>query len=244
MQVAYLQELMRRQKTSASAMARLSRVFAEKLQQPGLGFTQQAAWSWLNGTRSPRPEHRMALAMIFRVSLEELNLGLDGPMPMPDPTPIVKPAMVHVHRNDRDFQYHVTVKSEIDLSRPATYKHWGDIFQPRPVCLHRHFNGIKHSLFGWVPDQTLSPLVRYPRSLVPLSEERATLGGEDTVDKRIWFVYLPGGLLDFGIAYQEGRWLHISKPSLPDAPVQKFLRSRVDLVGYVAARVLFHLDLL
>lgn len=243
-QMVYLQELQKRQKTSASEMARLSRVLADRLQQPGLAFKQQAAWSWLKGTRSPRREHRISLAMIFRVPLDELNRGLEGPVKVPDMTPIVRPAVVHVHRNDRDFEYYATVKGEIDLSRPAIYKNWGDLFRPPPVRLQRHFNGLKCSLFGWVPDSSLSPLVRYSRSLVPLNEQRTALGDENTVDKRIWFVYMPGDVLDFGIAFQEGRWLHLSKPNLPGAPAQKILRSRADLVGYVAGKVLFHLDLL
>lgn len=243
-QMVYLQELQKRQKTSASEMARLSRVFADRLQQPGLAFKQQAAWSWLKGTRSPRREHRMSLAMIFRVPLEELERGLDGPVQVPDTTPIVRPAVIHVRRNDRDFEYHATVKGEINLDRPAIYKNWDDMFRPAPLRLQRHFHGLKCSLFGWVPDKSLSPMVRYGRSLVPLNEQRATPGDGNSVDKRIWFVYLPGEVLDFGIAFQEGRWLHLSKPTLPGAPVQKILRSRVDLVGYAAGKILFHLDLL
>ena len=243
-QVVYLQELQKRHKTSASEMARLSRVLADKLQQPGLAFKQQAAWSWFKGTRSPGREHRVSLAMIFRVPLEELERGLDGPVQLPDTTPIVRPAVIHLRRNDRDFEYHATVKGEIDLGRPAIYKKWDDMFRPTPLRLQRHFTGLQSSLFGWVPDKSLSPMVRYSRSLVPLNEQRAALGDENSIDKRIWFVYLPGEVLDFGIAYREGRWLHLSKPNLPGSPVQKFLRSRVDLVGYVAGKVLFHLDLL
>jgi hypothetical protein len=243
-QMVYLQELQKRQKTSASEMARLSRVLADKLQQPGLAFKQQAAWSWFKGTRSPGREHRMSLAMIFRIPLEDLERGLDGPVQVPDTTPIVRPVVIQVRRNDREFEYHATVKGEIDLGRPAIYKNWEDMFRPTPLRLQRHFKGLQCSLFGWVPDKSLSPLVRYSRSLVPLNEERLALGDENNVDKRIWFVYLPGEVVDFGIAFQEGRWLHLSRPNLPGAPVQRILRSRVDLVGYVVGKVLFHLDLL
>jgi len=241
--MTYLQELQKRQKTSASEMARLSRVLAEKLQQPGLAFTQQAAWSWFKGTRSPRREHRISLAMIFQIPLEELDRGLDGPVEVPDTTPIARPVVIHVRRNDRDFDYHATVKGEIDLARPAIYKNWDEMFRPTPLGWQRHFNRLEYSLFGWIPDESLSPMVRYSRSLVPLNERRAALGDENSVDKRIWFVYLPGEVLDFGIAFQEGRWLHLSKPNLSGA-VHKILRSRIDLVGYVAGHVLFHLDLL
>ena len=242
--MVYLQELQKRQKTSASEMARLSRVLADKLQQPGLAFKHQAAWSWFKGTRSPGREHRMSLAMIFRIPLEELERGLEGSVQVPDTKPIVRPVVIQVRRNDREFEYHATVKGEIDLGRPAIYKNWDDMFRPTPLRLQRHFKRLQCSLFGWVPDESLSPMVRYSRSLVPLNEHRLALGDENNVDKRIWFVYLTGEVLDFGIAFQEGRWLYLSKPNLPGAPVQRILRSRVDLVGYVAGKVLFHLDLL
>lgn len=240
--MAYLRELQKRHKITASEMARLSQVFADVLQQPTLAFTQQAAWAWVNGTRTPRPEHRKSLAMIFQVPLEDLNRVMDGSAQIP--RPIVRPVTVYVRGDDREFDYRLTVKTSIDFGRPAIYKGWGEIFQPPPVRLQRHFKRLTHTLFGWIPDRSVSPMVRYPRSLAPLSEDRAALGNENTVDKHVWFVYRPDGMLDFGIAFQEGRWLHLTKPNQPDEPVQKYPLSRVDLVGYVAGRVLFHLDLL
>lgn len=242
-QVVFLEKLRSRHGINASEMSRLSRVFAQRFQQATLAFKQQAAWAWLNGTRTPNGEHRRALAMMFQIPLDQLNLGLDGPQALPDTRPVIRPAVVHLRKGYRDFIHRLTVRSDIDFSRAAIYRNWGDLFEPPAVRLRRHFGRCKASLFGWIPDHSMSPLVHHARSLVPLNDQRAALGDATTIDKRIWFLYLPGGQLDFGIAFQEGRWLHLSKPNFPHAPAQQYLRSRIDLVGYVSGRVLFHIDL-
>lgn len=242
-QAGFLEKLRKQHGINAAEMARLSRVFAQKFQQPTLAFKQQAAWAWMNGTRTPNAEHRRALAMIFRISLAELNLRLDGPQALPDPSPVIRPAVVYVRKGYRDFVHRLTVRSDIDFGRAAIYRDWGEMFEPPAVRLRRHFGRCKTSLYGWIPDQSMSPLIHHPRSLVPLNDQRAALGDATTIDKRIWFLYLPGGQLDFGIAFQEGRWLHLSKPNLSHGRAQQYLRSRTDLVGYVLGRVLFHIDL-
>ena len=243
-QVAYLRDLQKRHKISAPEMARLSRVFADSLQQPSLAFKQQAAWAWLNGTRTPRPEHRRALALIFQVPWEELNRALDESPPISTEKPVVRPVLVHLQRNDRDFEYRLTVRNDIDLAQPAVYRHWAEVFQPEPVRLKRHLERSDYACYGWVPDTSLSPLVRHPRSMVPLSAGRSALGDVNTIDKRCWFLYLPDGKLDFGIAFQEGRWLHLAKPNRSGTATERYPLSRVDLVGYIAGRVLFQVELL
>jgi len=225
-------------------MARLSRVFAESLQEPNLAFKQQAAWAWLNGTRTPRPEHRKALAMIFQVPWEELNRALDETSPISNERPVVRPVMVHLQRNDRDFEYRLTVRNDIDLAQPAVYRHWAEMFQPEPVRLKRHLERIDCACYGWIPDVSISPLVRYPRSMVPLKTGRAALTDANSIEKRGWFVYRPDGQLDFGIAFQEGRWPHLAKSNRPGAATERYPLSRVDLVGYVSGRVLFRIELL
>lgn len=179
--------------------------------------------------------------MIFHVSLEELNRACDGgDFEEVDADQILKPVIVQVHGNDRFFEYRLSVRNDIDLGQPAIYQHWADMFRPWPAPLVRHFGRLRYTLFGWIPDASASPLVRNPRSLVPLETRRSLPQGPDPFDKQIWFVYLPNGALDAGIAFREGRTLVLSKPKGPGSTTQTFPLSRVDLVGRVMGRTLFH----
>jgi hypothetical protein len=78
--------------------------------------------------------------------------------------------------------------------------------------------------------------------MVPLNVARTALGDVNAIDKRGWFIYLPDGKLDFGIAFREGPWLHLAKPNRPGTATERYPLSRVDLVGYIAGRVLFRID--
>jgi transcriptional regulator with XRE-family HTH domain len=241
-QARYLRELRKRLDLKVREISRRSRVFADTLGEPKTGFGHQAVSAWLNGTRNPRPEHRRVLAMIFHVPLAEFNRGCDGPTSEIDADSILKPVIVHVQGHDQTFDYSLTIKRSMDLSRPAIFQHWTDIFHPWPAPLIKHFGRLTATLFGLVPDKSASPLIRYARSLVPLDTTRAALQSESSTDKKIWFLYLPNGLIEVGIAFRDGPWILVSKPNTPDRHIQKYPLSRVDLIGWVTGRILFYLD--
>jgi len=244
MPIKYLQDLQHRSGLSVREVARRSRVLAEGLHEPRLAFQHQAMSGWLNGKRKPTTEHRRALALIFQISLEELNRGLDGPLDQARADAVLKPVLVHVRGNKQSFEHKATLPTSLDISRPAVYRHWTDLFQPRPGALIRHFREINHDLFGWIPDNCAGPLIS-PRSLVPVNTSAAHLEEAEAVQKRIWFIYVPGGDLDVGIAHREGRSLVLSKFSRDSSAVsKKYPLSRIDIVGHVTGKVLFHLDLL
>jgi len=242
-QARYLRELQRRVGLRVREIARRSRVFAESLGEPKTAFGHQAVSAWLNGTRNPRPEHRRILAMIFHVPLDEFNRGCDGPTSEIDADSILKPVIVHVQGHDQAFDYSLTIKSGVDISRPAIFQHWTDLFDPWPAPLVKHFGRTTASLFGLVPDRSLSPLIRYAHSLVPIDTNKTALQDESSIDKKIWFVYLPDGQLEVGVAFRDGRWIVISKPHVSGYHMQKYPLSRVDLIGWVTGKTLFHLDL-
>lgn len=241
-QARYLRELQKRVGLKVREIARRSRVFADSLGEPTTAFGHQAVSSWLNGTRNPRPEHRRLLAMIFHVPLAEFNRGCDGPTSEIDADSILKPVVVHVQGLDQTFNYSLTIKSSVDLSRPAIFQHWTDLFHPWPAPLVKHFGRTTATLFGLVPDRSASPLIRYARSLVPLDTNRAALQDEGSTDKKIWFLYLPDGVIEVGIAFREGHWIFVSRPNVPGREMQKYPLSRVDLIGWVTGKILFHLD--
>lgn len=241
----YLRDLQHRSGLSIREIARRSQVLAEALHEPHLAFQHQAMSGWLNGKRKPTIEHRKALSLIFRISLEELNCGLEGPLDQASADAVLKPVLVHVRGNKHSFQHKATLPSSLDISRPAVYRHWTDLFQPRPGALIRHFREINHDLFGWIPDNCTGPLIAHPRSLVPVNSSSAHLEEAESVQKRIWFIYVPGGDLEVGIAHREGRSLVLSKFSHDHSALSKrYPLSRIDIVGHVTGKVLFHLDVL
>src|SRR3954469_12010710 len=126
----YLHNLQNRSGLSVREIARRSRVLAEALHEPRLAFQHQAMSWWLNGKRKPTVEHRKALALIFHVSLEELNSGFDGPLNQASADAVLKPVLVHVRGNKQLFEHKATLPSSLDISRPAVYRRWTDLFQP------------------------------------------------------------------------------------------------------------------
>jgi len=245
MPTEYLHNLHSRSGLSIREVARRSRVLAEGLHEPRLAFQHQAMSGWLNGKRKPTVEHRKTLSLIFRISLEELSKGLDGPLDQASADAVLKPVLVHVRGNKQSFEHKATLPSSLDISRPAVYRHWTDLFQPRPGALIKHFREINHDLFGWIPDNCAGPLIAHPHSLVPVNTSAAHLEEAEAVQKRIWFVYVPGGDLDVGIAHREGRSLVLSKFNHDHSPLsKKYPLSRIDIVGHVTGKVLFHLDML
>jgi transcriptional regulator with XRE-family HTH domain len=241
----YLRDLQKRHGLTVREVARRSRVLADALHQPRLAFQHQAMSGWLNGKRKPTYEHRRALALIFQVSLEELSRGLDGPLDPNSAGAVLKPVIVHVRGNKQLFRHHASLPSSLDLTRPAVYRRWTDLFQPWPAALIRHFREINHDLFGWIPDNSAGPLIAHPRSLVLVNTSAAHLEEAEAVQKRIWFIYVPGGNLDVGIAHREGRSLVLSKFDHDHSTLsKKYPLSRIDIVGHVTGKIMFHLDVL
>jgi transcriptional regulator with XRE-family HTH domain len=241
-QAQYLRDLQQRHGLTLREIARRSAALADALGQPQLAFTHQAISAWLSGTRNPRFHHRQAMAMIFNVALQKMNHTLDAAVfEQIRADTILKPAVVVVHGNERSFEHRLTLRSDMDFSQPAVFASWTEIFRPFPARLVRHFSRLKYSLFGWIPDRSAYPLIRHARSLVPLEEHRALSAGVHSVNKEVWFVTLPGGKVDAGIAVRDGRWLVLSKPGEANQLTQRYPFSRIDLIGRVTAKPLFHL---
>jgi hypothetical protein len=180
--------------------------------------------------------------MVFGVSIEEMNRGFDRiAFDQVNANQILKPVIVEVHGNERLFEYRLTIRNDIDLNRPAVYRNWTEIFRPWPAPLMRHFGRLRYELYGWIPDRSVYPLVRCLRALVPLDSRRQLREGAESIDKEIWFVYLPTGKLDVGFAFREGRSIVLAKAGRATTAAQRFPLSRVDLVGRVIGRTLFHL---
>jgi transcriptional regulator with XRE-family HTH domain len=239
----YLRSLCARHPISAREIARQSKVFAAALNQPEYAFSYQAVLTWLEGTCYPSPEHRELLAMIFDVPLVELDRGCAGVRTVAlNPASVLVRVQVHIYSRDRRFAYPLTIKAGIDLSRAAVYEHWSDLFHPFPSALMRHFGRLKRTLFGWIPHTSVPCLVHHAGSLVPLDTQQSRLKEAEFPDKKIWFVYLPDGRVDAGIAFLEGRWLTLSESLFSAKQAQRYPRSRVDLAGYVADKSLFHIE--
>jgi len=241
LQAQYLREQQANHGLTLREIARRGQVLAEALGQDQLAFSHQALSAWINGARNPRPDHRRMLAMIFHVTIDEFNRGCDGAgLDEIDADEILKPVTVEVYGNEQVFEYKLTVRGEIDLARPAVYRHWADMFRPWPAPLARHFGRLKQELFGWIPDRSGSPMVRQRRSLVPLEPRGPLPEGAESIDKQVWFVYLPDGELEAGMAFREGRSIVLSKARGAETP-KRYPLSRVDLVGRVVGKALFHI---
>lgn len=225
--------------------ARMSEPIANAICKPAAKFNHRALSNWLNGRRSPEADRREILATLFHVPLEELIRHCDGrpeKVELMDPDSILKPVHVRVQNNGRSFRHRLTLKNTIDLTLPAIYQHWSDMFQPWPAALVPHFRSLKFKLFGWIPDKAARPLVQYPQSLVPLDNDKSQLTDVYATDKRVWFIYAPSGQLEVGIAFRDGRWLLLAKHAATDREPQKYPLARIDLIGYAVGRTLFHME--
>jgi hypothetical protein len=58
--------------------------------------------------------------------------------------------------------------------------------------------------------------------------------------RRVWFIHLPDGTLDVGIAYKEGNSLFFVKYN--EKTIRQYPLSRIDLIGCAIGRVLFQID--
>ncbi len=219
--------------------ARISKTLASELGQPDAAFSHESMSAWLAGIRTPRPRHRHLLASILQVPIEDLNRACDG-FSQVDPNAILTTVLVHVYGNDRSFEYPLTIKKTLDLSRPAVYKNWAEMFHPEPAPLTTHFHRLQAELFGWIPNTGVSPMVLFPQTLIPLNTQNLRPDQATALQKRIWFIYTPEGQLDVGFAFQQGRTLVLSKAGPKGMTFRKYPLARVDLVGHAIQPLLFH----
>jgi transcriptional regulator with XRE-family HTH domain len=245
-QAEYLTDLLNGRHLSAREIARRSAMIAEELGKPELAVGHQAVSAWVNGTRHPTGEHRRILATILDVSVANLNEAFDGETEPLNVQSILKPTTVIVHGTFQNYRYTLAIRKEVDLTQPAIYRDWSTMFSIRPVRLIRHLRHIHYEWFGWIPDNSASPMVRYPRCLVPLERvsQRAALRMLDTAEscqRRVWFVYLPGGTLHVGIGYRENRSFSFVRTNGTAVSIESYPFSRVELVGYFTGNALFHL---
>ena len=144
---------------------------------------------------------------------------------------------VYVSRRDRQFKYSLILKKGLDLGKPAIHRQWADMFRSG-AAMARHFRDVKYELYGWIPDCSAGQ--HRVRSLVPLRSDTLVLDSVASTRDRIWFMYLPGGRLECGIAFKEKRSLALLKHGSANG-IQRFPLSRVDLVGYVVGETLFRI---
>jgi transcriptional regulator with XRE-family HTH domain len=241
-QAQYLSELLKRRQLSARDVARQSKALAKQLQDPQLMCGHQAVSSWVNGTRVPNYRSRRALARVLEVPLQELTWACEDKTEEMDCFSASEPHTLCVNGRDRVFEYKVTFREAIDLSSPAVYRNWNDMFALWPASLVRHFRNVKYSQFGWIPDRSASPVVPRAQSLVPLRSYSAAVDGDNSCEMRVWFVYLPGGVLRSRIGCLNGRSLSLLKNSGTGFSMETYSFGRVEVVGYVAGRALFHLS--
>jgi hypothetical protein len=181
-------------------------------------------------------EHRRILAQILGATLDEINRGCDGGERHVESARL-EWVTVCVYHDDRQFAYRLALKSGLDLSTPAIHQQWTAMFRSWAV-MARHFRDEKHESYGWIPDGAVGQ--HRARCLVPLQNDTLILDSITSTRDRIWFMYLPGGKLECGIAFREKRSLVLLKHGSP-LGIQKFPLSRVDLVGFVAGEILFRI---
>jgi hypothetical protein len=245
-QARYLTVLLSARDLSAREVARRSEIIAKELGQPELAVGHQAVSGWLSGARHPTMKHKEALSMILGVPVADLILACDVEPASSDPKFTLRQTTVVVPNSLQTYRYTLAIKKEIDLNQPAIYPDWSSMFTFPPTRLMRHLRNVRSDCFGWIPDNSANPMVHYPRSLVPverMSNRRALrhLDSAESSQRRVWFVYVPGGRFQVGIGYRRNRLFALARNEGQRLVVQEFPLSRVDLVGYFTGNVVFYL---
>jgi len=245
-QACYLTELLSSNDVSAREFARRSKLIAGELGKPECAVSHQAVSSWLNGTRHISTKHKEIASMILGVSTAELSCACDLEFDTADPRFTARRTIVIVPSVLRNYRYSLALKTDIDLSRPAIYPDWSSMFSFPPTPLQRHLRNIKNHSFGWIPDQSASPMIHYPQCLVPvvgMSERNALqlLDRAESSQRRVWFVYLPDGKLHVGVGYRDDHSFLFAKNTGNGSVLTQFPLRRVDLVGCFIGKVVFHL---
>jgi len=244
-QARCLTELLASRDLSAREVARRSAVIAEEMGRPEFSVGHQAVSAWLNGTRHPTPKHQQVLAMIIGVPVADIILACDEEAEASGPRLILRQTTVVVPSTFQEYRYNLALKKEINLDQPAIYSDWKDMFSFPPTRIMRHLRNIRAESFGWIPDNSANPLIHYPRCLVPMERmpNRRTLQSLDSAEssqRRVWFVYLPGGRLQVGIGYRRNRSFALARNEGNRLVVREFPLSRVDLVGHFRGNIVFY----
>jgi hypothetical protein len=177
----------------------------------------------------------------LNVPLEELNRGCDGPRKLLQLNDMFRSVQVIVPNGIEEFRYpNLTIRAQLDLGRPAIYRHWSEMFDPKPGLMAHHFLKPEFQAWGWIPDDSAFPAVPYSRAMVPLCTERLVLGDRHSVNKQLWFIYLPDGTIDCGFAWKERNVLILAKSFTGQA--QRYPIGRTDLIGYAVGRTAFRLE--
>jgi hypothetical protein len=242
----HLSDLLAGHDLSAREVARRSAIIAEELGNAKLKFGHQAVSSWLKGERHPSANHKQALAMILGISVADLTRALDAEIQSSNQF-TTRFATVVVPGEFQTYRYILPIKNDIDIAQPAIYRDWSSMFSFPPTRLMRHLRNLHYDAFGWIPDNSASPMVHHPRCLVPLERvpPRNVLQKLDSAEssqRRVWFVYLPGGQLHVGIGYRNKRCFAFARNDANRIVTQEFPLSRIDLVGYFTGNVVFHLQ--
>jgi hypothetical protein len=245
-QARFLQGLLRARNISARQIARRTAVIAEALGRPELAVGHQSVAEWVKGAYSPNREHRAMLTGILRVPLPELNAACDADLDPIITASTVREVRIYVEGRYQTSNYNLVLKNHMDISRPALHRRWTDIFAVWPKSLERRFHYSENTVFGWIPDHSASPIVTRWPAMVPVfpppRDVLQLLGTAGTSDRYLWFVYLPGGTLDIGVGYREGRTLSLIKNNNGGLDVRHYPLSRVELAGYFTGSILFHVD--
>jgi hypothetical protein len=244
--LAPLRDQLSKRGLSFRQFAYLSRGFADRQGDPALSFNHVSVSQWFGGKRNPSPHHRLVMAALLGLPLNIVDEAFDHRKPLvlsQSRTP--RPARIHVFGTNRVFQYSLTIRSDLDLNRPAVYEgdRWEDMFCVYPADLRRHLNRGRAQLYGWIPDDSFKPLIPYPQCLVLLNRPRVipSLSDSEGFNKRIWFIALPSGAIEIRYLYRDGPELVMSKPKHPE---QRLRKDEIDPLGCVAGITLFRLELL
>lgn len=227
---------------SSREIARRSSALAEQLHDPELSVGHQAVSQWVNGAKTPAPKHRWLLAKLLDVTIANVNAGCDRDVYAQYEEPFINTMTLQVEGRYDVFQYNVSVKEGIDLRKPALFRNWSDMLASWPGSLGRHFSHVRSELFGWVPDDRATPMLMHSRALLPLTIPKMpiyALGSSDSSQQHVWFIYLPGGVLDVGVAHRERRQLVLAKTNGSGLTVTRHPLNRVELVGYFFGRIIF-----
>ncbi len=245
-QAEFLKSVLTDRGLSAREVARRSVDIAKRTGMPELAVGHQAVSGWVKGSRHPNRTHRQLLASILGISLAAVNSaceGVDGNVMHR----AWKYSQIVVHGALDTAQYTVPFRTDMNLSAPALYSHWADVFCFKPMPLMRHFKGLTYNLYGWIPDGSAEPMVAYYPCLMPLERvnqkaARRLLDTGDSAQRRVWFVYLPGGHLHVGIGHRDNGSFTLSHSDEGRLITKRFPLSKVDFAGYVTGRILFHLS--
>lgn len=236
MQSRYLHALVDKSGFRLDQIVTGSQMLAAFNGRPDMAFGLTTFTAWLNGIHNPTNAHRYALAKLFGLSSGELNDGIDGPFDWDEARSILQSVIAVVSGRRRHFVYHLAIlNKETDLSRPAIYPHWADMFV-RAAALSRHFKHLKYRLYGWIPETTIGPINRYSSTLVALASTPASAQNTQRYQFNLCFVRLMGTDRSVQVGVREGRWLLLPGPAQP-----KIAFDSTEIVGCVTGEPLLTL---